>query len=323
MKKYLSLTLIIFSFFFLTGFAKPNQESIVITGPIFKIGKSIIFNDSVDGDVFLLGGEVSVDATISGDLIVIAGLADINGYIHDDLRIAAGQINLKALVDDNTTLLAGQTRLTSDAQLNGDLYIHSAESSLIDNKAIINGRLLQTRIDKNNPNLEVFKKIKTPTIKKLTAFIFLQQLTILAIEILIGSLLIIVFPKLAKKLLKITQQEPGLALGWGFLSLIAIPLFGVLLLITLIGIPIGVLLFIIFGFSIYIAKLIIALSIGSKVLKDKNLSTPYKNLALGLIILACLKLLPVIGWLAYFILILNGLGAIALLEKDAIKRLKK
>jgi|APSaa5957512576_1039674.scaffolds.fasta_scaffold37624_1 hypothetical protein len=376
MKKFIPTTLIITSLLFLTGFTKPQEESVSISGPIFKVDESITFTDTIDGDVFLVGGEVTVDATISGDLIIIAGQTDIKGTIGGDLRVLSGRADINSIINDDVTMVSGQLKIHKDtliknsltavakildfsgtasgkttilgdniylngqaednvfittnkvtigknAKVSKNLELNYYTHSNISDQSTISGDLITTKMQKevNSNNQTIFQKIKP--LNKFTLLIFLQQLTVLIIEILVGCLLIILFPKVAKQLNTLSQKDPGLALGWGFLNLLLTPVIGVMFLLTLIGIPVGVLVFLIFSLAVYASKLVISLSLGTKILKDSKLTTPYKNLSLGLVIITALKLIPIIGWLTYFILFLNGLGAITLLAKNSLKKLKK
>lgn len=330
-----------------------------IDGDVFLFGGEVSVNATISGDLIIFAGQTDINGTIGGDLRVVAGRADINSTVKDDATLAAAQLKLhkdfnientltsiaklidfngQALkqvnlfgekiylngqVDDNATITAREVIVDQDTSIAGNLKITYQTPPNVSNQATISGDLITIKSDTDyqDSNKNYFKKLKPA--KKFTLLILLQQLTTLAIEILIGSLLIALFPQLSKKLVKTSQKDPGLALGWGLLALVSTPIIATLSLVTLIGIPVGVLLFIVFGFSLYTAKLVVSLSLGTKILKDNKLSTPYKNLSLGLVVLNTLQLLPVIGWLAYAIFILNGLGSITLLEKDTLKQLRK
>ncbi|KKS80437.1 MAG: hypothetical protein UV54_C0006G0012 [Candidatus Beckwithbacteria bacterium GW2011_GWA2_43_10] len=162
-----------------------------------------------------------------------------------------------------------------------------------------------------------------PTLKVITGLILLEKLASLTIEILIGWLLIAFLPQLVKQLVSLGLKQPGAVIGWGLLFLTAMPLLASLFIISLIGIPLGVVTILFYLVSFPLAKLLAAFSLGSRLLKDVRLEKPYLSLALGLIIMVILQLIPIFGWLAYFILILFGLGILTLQEKTLLARLKK
>lgn len=321
MKKLFIILLSLFSCLLINP--KPIKANLIIKGPIFKVADTINLTGNIDGDVFLLGGDVTVDATISGDLLILAGQAHIKGEIKDDLRIVAGQIDLDAITQGNSTLIAGQTRLASNAKLNQDLYLKTLEDPIIDNKATISGTLIKNKIStpdffKNTPKIT-----KVSAFKRLTTLVIVQKLVALSLEFLIGALIIVLLPKITKKLSELSQREPTQTIGWGFLTLITVPVLSLLLFISLIGIPVAVLVLMLFSFSIYSARLLASLSLGGNLIKDTKFQKPFHGLALGLVILNLLKLIPILGWFVYFVFILNGLGTLSLFTKTAFNKRKK
>jgi len=341
----------------LTGFTFDQSAF----GPTVKIDKTIYLDGQIDGDVFLFANEVTVNATISGDLIVFAGQADIQGSIRDDLRVVAGQLNLNAAIGDDVSLAAGQIDISEDTKINnsfiaaagrvrfdgqaakdvtifagsvdifphttiaGNLNLELGQPPVISSQAQISGQINQTLKPElaQNTRLKKFITHLQPTFKTITGLILLEKLASLTIEVLIGWLLIVLLPQLAKKLVSIGLNQSGAAIGWGLLFLTVIPLLACLFIITLIGIPLGVVTILIYLISLYLAKLLAGLSLGSRLLKDVKFQKPYLSLALGLAIMVILQLIPVFGWLAYFILILFGLGLLVLQEKTLLTRLKK
>jgi hypothetical protein len=195
------------------------------------------------------------------------------------------------------------------------------EGNVKDGVLFFNGRL---QLAPRNQPIS-FKQIlldHLPLAKKITLLVIVQKLAALLVDILIGLLLLAFLFKPAESLVKIVFDQPGQALAWGFLKFIFVPIIAVLLLISLIGIPLGVLIFMLYGFSLYVAKLIASLFIGSKLLADRKLTRPYQSFVLGAVVMALLQLVPLVGWLAYFLFILLGLGSLALKEKTAFEQLK-
>lgn len=207
-------------------------------------------------------------------------------------------ICLDGYVDGDVLLFANE--VTVNATISGDLIVFPARADI----------------------QKLISRLK-PTFKTITGLILLEKLASLTIEILIGWLLILLLPQLTKQLVSLGLKQPGAAIGWGLLFLTVIPLLACLFIITLIGIPLGVVTILIYVISLSLAKLLAGLSLGSRLLKDAKLQKPYLSLVLGLVIMVILQLIPIFGWLAYFILILFGLGLLTLQEKTLLTRLKK
>jgi len=358
MKKLLTgLGILLISIFFL-GFS----PSLVQTGPIVKAGDTIYLDGQIDGDVILFGGEVVVNATISGDLIVFAGQADISGQVGNDLRVVAGRLTLDDLsVNDDVSLAAGQIEVSPNttldqslllaagkirfngqvsgeatilaasidifpqAKFNQSLKLFYGQTPKINSSAQIAGELMQTyqpALDQSQFTQKLSSK-KSPAVKTLTGFFFLERLSTLTVEILVGWLLILLLPELIRRLIKLGSTQASAALGWGFIFLSLTPLIILTLVLTLIGIPIAVVVLLIYIISLSLAKLLAALILGSRLLKDPVAKKPYHSLVLGALILSLLQIVPVFGWLAYFILVLYGLGILVLSGRSLLTRFKK
>lgn len=140
-------------------------------------------------------------------------------------------------------------------------------------------------------------------------------LTALALAAL-GALVVVFLPSQARRVSETAQKSALPSLGVGCLTvLVSLPLF-VLLLVLVITIPAAILL----PFAVTLAWLFgwIALGwlIGDKVLlavqARESLRAPMVAVALGVLILALLGAVPVIGWLVGLGVGLIGLGAVIL-----------
>ena len=111
----------------------------------------------------------------------------------------------------------------------------------------------------------------------------------------------------------------------GLLFLIITPIVAVLLLITIIGIPLSLIIFIIYIISLYISRIYVGFWVGQYVLKKLKIETRFKvlTMASGLLIVLIGTNLPIIGIFIHFVVLLLGLGAIALTEYDIYRKLKE
>ena len=102
--------------------------------------------------------------------------------------------------------------------------------------------------------------------------------------------------------------------GIGFLIAFATPVAAIILAITMIGIPIALLVAVLWLLGLYLAKIVIAKCIGSAILgaRDNGLSSTILPLLLGLVIVIIAVNLPYIGGILNFLLMLMGLGALVM-----------
>ncbi len=143
--------------------------------------------------------------------------------------------------------------------------------------------------------------------------------------LLIGIVSLMLVPELTQKSSIKVSVEPLRNLLWGLLFLIIIPIVAVLLLITIIGIPLSLIIFIIYIITIYISRIYVGFWVGQYVLKKLKIETRFKvlTMAFGLLIVLIGINLPIIGIFIHLVVLLLGLGAIALTEYDIYRKLKE
>jgi hypothetical protein len=100
--------------------------------------------------------------------------------------------------------------------------------------------------------------------------------------------------------------------GIGLVALVSLPVLALIACVTVIGIPLGVIVAIVWLLGVYFAKPVVAQYIGRS-LFDSPRGTPHyaATLLAGLVIVRIAVNLPWIGWLAWLVLTLVGLGMIA------------
>ena len=108
------------------------------------------------------------------------------------------------------------------------------------------------------------------------------------------------------------------SLGSGVLLLIAIPLIALILMITVIGIPLGLIVLFAYIVILYISKIFVGLAIGRPIVTyaKKESSSPYWHLVVGLIVIALATKIPLVGFLISIVVVLAGLGALFMTWKS-------
>ena len=95
--------------------------------------------------------------------------------------------------------------------------------------------------------------------------------------------------------------------GIGFITLVTVPVAFIILAVTIIGLPVALLSLALWGAGIYLSKIVVAEFVGRSILKTRNAV----SLLAGLVLVVVAVDLPWIGGLINFLLILLGLGALA------------
>ena len=334
----------------------------VVNDDIYFAGSSVIVEGTINGDLVAAGSEIKVTGTINGSIIAAGGSIIVNGNVANDVRVAGGEVRIGGDVGDNVLAFTGQFILENNARISRDLTL-GAGTAIID--GTVNGNInggvsdLEMRgATKGNVTLEIDNNIRIfpgATIGGNLEYSAPNQGEISGIvsgkttykeappkkgdlrskiesEImgylwlfLIGIVSLMIAPELTRKNSDKVAMNPLKNLLWGLLFLIIVPIVTILLLITIIGIPLSLILFIIYIVTIYISRIYVGYWVGGYVLKKLKIETRFRvlTMAFGLLIVLIGINIPIIGIFIHLVVLLLGLGAIALTEYDIYKKLKE
>ena len=129
------------------------------------------------------------------------------------------------------------------------------------------------------------------------------------------------FPGMFRRADENFRKKPWPAVGWGTLVLLATMPLAILLLFTVVGIPLALLLVLLWLLAILFAKFFVGFTVGNAVLKwlkrsdKKYVPKAYWALVLGLILYYLLRLVPFIGIFVRLATTIVGIGIMLTLYK--------
>jgi hypothetical protein len=298
----------------------------LVKGDVFFGGGQLRITGEVDGNVRAAGGVVEIDgqigknilmaggnfiftpkSEINGQLTFAAGYAKIDGTIQGKVDGAGkdlifnnevkGDVNLKVGNDGSVTLLP-QTHFYNN------FYYRSLAKAAISDGAKIDGATNYSVI--TSQGHKFFTR----------SFIFNRIIGLFSL-LVVGLVIITLFPKPVAALTERLKKKPWANLGWGLFYLIIIPLAVLLLMITVIGLPLGLIILTIYMMILYISQVIIGLTIG-QCFADyfKKSYKPIIILTGGLIFYEIITALPYVGWLFKLLGLLLALGAVVEIIKS-------
>jgi hypothetical protein len=107
--------------------------------------------------------------------------------------------------------------------------------------------------------------------------------------------------------------RPGHAFGWGILYLILAPIIAIATALTIIGIPVAIIMVLLFITVIFFSRIFAALAVGRKITqmywKSKQESLVWQAI-IGVVLLWILFALPAVGWIISGVSVVWGLGGI-------------
>jgi len=129
---------------------------------------------------------------------------------------------------------------------------------------------------------------------------------------LIILLVFLIFPVRVRVALDRLEQHPGLSAGVGTIALLAVIPVGVLLLVSIIGIPLIPLEIAAIFAGVFIGQAALGILVGRRLfelLRPQSTPSPLAALVLGMIVISVAQVVPGVGWFITMLVVLVGLGA--------------
>jgi hypothetical protein len=129
---------------------------------------------------------------------------------------------------------------------------------------------------------------------------------------LIVFFMFLLFPLRVRLALARVETHPGLAAVVGTLAFVAVVPLGILLLLSIVGIPLIVLEIAAIFAGVWIGQGAIALLVGrrlSELVWPNTTPSPLAALVLGLVVVSAAEIVPLVGWVVTALISLVGLGA--------------
>lgn len=288
-------------------------QNAVVNGEITKGlrfgGQSIIVSGRIGRDLIIGSAQLSVSNTgrIDGSLVFGTGTAKVDGIIGNSILGAGGELTLSNYVGGDVVLSVDKLTITTNADIQGNMKYTSPEEAEIQSGARISGAISHL-IPEQPDEKEVAKKGILAGIAGAIVWKILSYVMIL----IIGIILILIAKKKVALMQKAIQKSPWQTLGWGALILIATPIAAIIVMITVIGLPLGIISLVLWGIALYLSQIPVALLLGRLIIwQNRELDSTgmmIGGLALGLLVIFILQLIPVVGWIIGLLVIVFGLG---------------
>lgn len=314
-----------------------------VEGDVVAAGGQVTVDERVSGDVLVAGGNVALRAQVGDDVRAAGGNVTLSGAIADEAVVAAGRVliapaatvggrarlgggtihvagrieqGLKAAgnrivisghVAGNAELYAEEIEVQPGATIGGDLIYRSGAEARIADDAKIGGSVVRQSV---GPGDELREGVETAgRIARIGLYLSL---------IVTGIVLFLLFPWGAVGAARTINDAPWVSLGLGFAVLVATPFLVMLLFASLFGVWLALTLL-----ALYLVLLLLGFLTGVLYIGDWGLrlagraAVPAKGwyviaIVLALVVLWAVRLVPVLGTLAIFALLLFGLGALTL-----------
>ncbi|MCP3678605.1 MAG: hypothetical protein GY721_13790 [Deltaproteobacteria bacterium] len=276
-------------------------DDLIVAGGSITIDQGV----TVGGDLLVAGGQVILAGVVMGDAKVFGGEVVFNGTVHGNTDFHTGKLNLNGTVDGKTLFTTSEVTLGPDATFGGDIEYWREDGEIDFGSSSVSGTTTF------NPELHFTRDFseKAP-IGFLIGWLFFSLLS--------GAVLILVFVLMTKtyfsQAVERLRESFWKNVGLGFLYFIVTPIIALLFFLTIIGIPLGLFIFILYLFSLFFAKVLTAIVLAKWIEIKRNVqwgkvTTFFTSVGL-FIILKLLMFIPIAGWIALAIIVCAAFGAI-------------
>lgn len=276
-----------------------------VDGALKVVGGQVTINAPVEGSVQVAGGSVDIgpSAVISGIASIAGGSITVNGSIKEDLRAAGGHVKVNGPVGGDVSVAAGTLELGPQARIAGKLTFHGEELRRDPAAQVVGG-------------VEHARARWHRHYSRLAAERFTHGWIRTAVLMIFAALVAAALPGPSQRMAQELRERPWLTPLLGLVALITIPIMAVLLMITIIGIPIGILALIGYIALLLLGYVWLAVVVGGMLLDRVRPETAALTAwrmgaaVLAMLVLAILARVPFIGGLVAFVALIVGVGMI-------------
>lgn len=279
-----------------------------IKGDLLIAGGEVLITDeaTIGGNVIVAGGNATVRGIVNGDLYIAGGEVQLTGKVGGDLRAHTGRLSLQGSVDGSSKIVAQDLIIGGEARFAQEVR-YWTKAGNIEFGGSLDSNTTATFDNSLRPgyaNVDWEKGMKA-------GFKAFMVLRILSGFLLIG-ILIALFGRFFDTRAGLVRKYAGRSFARGLILLCALPVLSGFALVTVIGIPVGIIGFSAFTVFALSAGAVTAIVAAYEWAQMKNISPTGGKIfiiALGIfLLLRLIGLIPVIGSLANFILAAIALG---------------
>ena len=314
----------------------------------YAAGGVVDIDAVVAGDVIVAGGELYIGHLIEGDVIAAGGSLQIRGEIKDDIRVSGGDLNIDAAIGDDLVAAGGSITLSPGVTVGGDAWLAGGEvhiaGTILGSLKVTGGNIRlsgtvrgdveleggevqildSARID-GELNYKSPRQAKTGAEAVISGGITHQPVDwdyadsgyglFFSITLVVAAVLFyLFFPHYTQASVKRIGSDPWSSLGLGFIFVVATPLVAFMLMLIVLGLWVGLSMLALYCVALLSGLLIACFFVadrGARLIKQ-NISSRGRRLISVIVvifILGLIQMIPLLGGLTLFLLLLLGLGA--------------
>lgn len=270
---------------------------------------------SIGDDLYVAGADVNLGDTarIGQDARIFGEDVLIKGRINRNLDVSAETVAIAGRVAGDVNVHARHIILGPDTFIEGRLNWRSPNPPEIPEEAIVHGGVTGAIV--KGWQREGVLSWASPLHGAPRAAIFAGEaagrIMIALSAFALGLMLVLLTPHYADRVFATVRERWAVSVAWGLLFLVVTPIAAFIVMLTIVGIPLGILallslpIFMLWGYAVG------AGAIGAAILRRQTVQGRILALAAGIAIVTVLAMIPFVGWLIGAVTTMLGLGALA------------
>lgn len=274
------------------------------------IGGDTVISGTITGDLMVFGGSTQIEpsASIEGDLLIYGGQLDLQGTVGGDVNGTVGSMTIAGNIDGDVNLDVQSLDVAPQAEVDGSLEYVSRQEADIAPGADVAGEIDHTQITSWGTGEGLRAQVFSPLVR---------TLWLLAA----GAIMIALAPRLAA-IVSGNVRHPWIPAIVGVLSLVVLPVLAILLMVSIIGIPVGLILLTLFFIALYLSQVIVGQRLGTLILprrwNDGSRGFLLLAMTIGVILISAFRFIPLpyVSATVNLLVAIIGLGAVVLLVRQ-------
>ena len=290
-----------------------------VRGNLYGAGETVTVAGKVSGSVHAAGKTVELDAVVGGsgylagqDILVTAGgvlarggffageLVRSEGTVGRDLTFAAETMELSGSVERNVRGYGSKVTVSASSSVGGnlELTVPSEDAVEVDGDAAVSGETIVEIEEKEEERAFLYPGFYFGVLAKALAML------------LMGLVLVTLFPSLLPTAPE-SSKEVLRDMGFGFLALVATPVLMGIVALTVIGIPVSLLMGVVYAVLLFLSTLVVAYFAAQRLPAANGRRLALNTGAVLLVILLVLAI-PFVGAGLCFLVHIFGLGCLVI-----------
>lgn len=331
-----------------------------IDNDLIVAAQHVRIEGTVTGDLIVAARLVEVSGSVAGDILGFAEEIDVTGTVGGNVRTGSRTLDIEGVIERNVTAAGEVLRIGSGARVLGSFTAAGREAILaapverdvlvaarthqIDSRiggsallvghelAIGEGAVVDGKIQfhgGSEPQVAPGAKLASPIdfqlledreetsrLSWLSHFLYFW-----AAAFVLGAAFVLLSPGAAEAITAIHMPQHGKSMLVGLLAIGGVAALAFGLMITLVGLPLGMVTLFFWLLGIYVSQVYAGLYIGREILgRPTDRSQLLVRLAVGLLAIHIGKSIPYLGHLVSSAVALLGFGALTLFFLDGLTR---